>query len=109
MYHKIRENQEKSGRSTTAGSGWRAQIDASQRRWVRSKSTEMESPSGGFTSMVAEPEAKSSAEKSNWRVAPVSSQPPSSEQMRLGWPEEEKGFSFLSSLETFTSKSFQKS
>src|SRR6266478_2534123 len=109
MYHKIRENQEKSGRSTTAGSGWRAQIDASQRRWVRSKSTEMGSPSGGVTSMVAEPEAKSSTEKSNWSVAPVSVQLLSWEQMKLGWPTEEKGRSFCSLLETRTSKSVQKS
>src|SRR6266404_2991511 len=29
----------------------------------------------------------------------LTSQPPSSEQMRLGWREEEKGRSFLSSLE----------
>jgi len=45
-------------------------------------------------SIVAEPEAKASAGKSNWRVAPVTSQPPSSEQMRLGWPEERRAGAF---------------
>src|SRR5882762_14838 len=71
-----------------------------QRRWSRSKSRVTRSPSGGSTSTVAEPEAKASTEKSNWRVAPVRMQPPSSEQPKLGWPEEEKGLSIWSSLET---------
>src|SRR6266403_1164562 len=77
-----------------------AEVRRGQRRWSRSKSSETGSPFGGTTSTVAEPEAKSSTEKSNWRVAPVRVQPPSSEQMKLGWPEEEKGLSIWSSLET---------
>src|SRR2546429_9682765 len=65
-----------------------------QRRWSRSKSSVTGSPSGGSTSTVAEPEAKGSTEKSNWRVAPVRMQPPSSEQPKLGRPSEEIGRSF---------------
>ncbi len=44
---------------------------ACQRRRVRSKSTETESPSGGVTLMVAESEVKASAGRSNSRVAPA--------------------------------------
>src|SRR5947208_12356774 len=85
------------------------QVRRAQRRWSTSKSSETGSPFGGTTSTAAEPEAKSSTQKSNWRVAPVRVQPPSTEQMKLGWPEEEKGLSIWSLLETWTSKSFQKS
>ena len=55
--------------------------NSGQRREVRSKSTETWLPSGGLTSMVAESEARSWAGNSNWRVAPMSVQPPFSEQM----------------------------
>src|SRR5437016_10766641 len=54
-----------------------------------------------ITSMTAEPEAKSSAAKSNWRVAPMRVQPPSS-QRRSGWPEEERSEEHTSELQSLT-------
>ena len=48
-----------------------AALQKSQRRAVRSKSTQTSGPSGGTTWMVAESELKAVAGKSRWREAPI--------------------------------------